>query len=157
MIKTILLVNVSKRKKKMNEKEMNQEARKKIVNRDYDIKNPQNRRKDAIANLTILLGEFYDGTDFSPFNQVLSTVKFSKCDNAMDYLREFWRYFWPYLNRLIVDWEQVCKAYDQSLEEQDLVLKKYADVMHEKKLMEVCLKERDVDFKEWKKNFERLN
>lgn len=133
------------------QEEIADKTKKLIVNTEYDPKDPRKRYKKAVMHRTLLLGVKYDGVDWEPYNVVLHTVPFKECNTGIEYLRQFWANFWPYLSNLIQDWEKVQHSYWEGVEEQDKLLKTSAEYIHQNKMMQLFMKEHKLDtlYKIW--------
>ena len=67
--------------------------------------------------------------DFSTFDMLLGTTTFNRNDrvNQLTMFKALWRSLWPYLHNLVKSYYQVQAAWDALVEDQDTVLKNYAD------------------------------
>jgi len=89
--------------------------------------------KDAFRRRYILLGKeekFHgDVIDWATFDLVVATSHFTDADKKsyLKMLQKFWKMFWPYMANLIQGYNELQAAWEDLVEDQDSVLKNYAN------------------------------
>jgi hypothetical protein len=70
-----------------------------------------------------------DEVDYATLDLLLATTKFSKADktNGFSLIKAIWRTFWPYLVNMIKGYNELQQSWSDLVEDQDAVLKNYAD------------------------------
>lgn len=97
----------------------------------------------------------YDDIDWSHQEMLLSTVKWKECKTLLEVIHEFWRNHWPYLRNLIKAYEETRGVLHAEWEEQDKILKKYAEAETDRKLRKEYLSQQGLEdeYQYWKSQF----
>ncbi len=150
------------------EKEKRKQASLGVI-REESVNKIRDRYPEVMEKQAILLGQpetqgRYMHVDFAHFNMLLSTVKFKECSTMMDACRELWYHFWPYLSRLLVTAHELeshrndlQRTLQDEYKEHDLILKNFADVETERKIMVKFLEKHGLagSYREFKMEFQK--
>jgi hypothetical protein len=124
-----------------------------------DLTNMEEQYRRVIMNRSMLIGVEHSGVDYAMFNFILHKHDFKKCNTGMDYIRQFWRVFYPHLKNLYQDWGTVQANFRDLAREQDEILKQYEEAETDKKLAQKYIKDKGMwlNYQEWEESIrERL-
>lgn len=127
-----------------------------IVHQVESLNTVRMRYPDAMKNKTLLTGVVSkDGVDWTHHDFLLATVVWKKCNTLMDVVHEMWYNLWPYLDNLIRAYVETKNMLVQQWNEEDALLKKYAEAETDRKLRAEFLKQQGMedDYQNFKQKF----